>query len=249
MTEIAKDLRDYFDEIDALTVRYNSASGPLMKLANFAGSQIENVMDAIPDGFEKELQSTIKLALEKAYDTSDFISNNSYAPTVPNYFHKVTATVTGAIGGFAGIAGAAAELPVSITTMFGSFQKIAEQYGFERSNEETKLECLKVFSMGGPLEEDDDLDLSFATAKLGLSGKAVSNILAKASQRLSLVVSQKLGTSAIPVLGALSGGALNYAFISYYEEMAHVRFRLKQLSQEYPSENPINDFVSKLNLK
>jgi len=249
MTEIAKDLRDYFDEIDALTVRYYSASGPLMKLANFAGSQIENVMDAIPDGFEKELQSTIKLALEKAYDTSDLISNNSYAPTVPNYFHKVTATVTGAIGGFAGIAGAVAELPVSITTMFGSFQKIAEQYGFERSNEETKLECLKVFSMGGPLEEDDDLDLSFATAKLGLSGKAVSNILAKVSHRLSLVVSQKLGTSAIPVLGALSGGALNYAFISYYEEMAHVRFILKQLSQEYPSENPINDFVSKLNLK
>jgi hypothetical protein len=33
-------------------------------------------MEAIPDGFEKELQNTIKLALEKAYDTSDYLSNN-----------------------------------------------------------------------------------------------------------------------------------------------------------------------------
>jgi len=47
-------------------------------------------------------------------------------------------------------------------------------------------------------------------------------------------------------LGALSGGALNYAFISYYEEMAHIRFRLKQLGAEQPNVSPMNDFVSKL---
>ena len=246
MNEIAKDLRDYFSEIDALVARYERATGPLMKLANFAGSHIESVMEKIPDGFEKELQNTIKLALEKAYDTSDYLSNNSYAPTVPSYFHKVTATVTGAIGGLAGLAGAAAELPVSVTTMFGSFQKIAESYGFDRSDPETKLECLKVFSMGGPLEEDDDLDLSFATAKLGLSGQSVRNIIATASQRLSVVITQKLGSSAIPILGALSGGALNYAFITYYEEMAHIRFRLKQLGTEYPDVKPMVDFVGKL---
>ena len=237
---------EYSIEIDKLVTRYRDATSPLMKLANFAGSKIENVMEAIPDGFEKELQNTIKLALEKAYDTSDYLSNNAYAPTVPSYFHKVTATVTGAIGGLAGLAGAAAELPVSVTTMFGSFQKIAKSYGFDRSDPETKLDCLKVFSMGGPLEEDDDLDLSFATAKLGLSGKAVSNILATASNRLSIVITQKLGSSAIPILGALSGGALNYAFISYYEEMAHIRFRLKQLGVQYPDEKPMVDFVGKL---
>ena len=237
---------EYSIEIDNSVRRYREATGPLMKLANFAGSKIESVMEAIPDGFEKELQNTIKLALEKAYDTSDYLSKNAYAPTVPSYFHKVTATVTGAIGGLAGLAGAAAELPVSVTTMFGSFQKIAESYGFDRSDPETKLECLKVFSMGGPLEEDDDLDPSFAAAKLGLSGQAISNIIATASQRLSVVLTTKLGSSAIPILGAFSGGALNYAFISYYEEMAHIRFRLKQLQIENPNLQPMSDFILKL---
>lgn len=130
--------------------------------------------------------------------------------------------------------------------MFRSCQKIAEKYDFERSDKETKLECLKVFSMGGPLEDDDDLNLSFATAKLELSGQAVSNIIATASQRLSVVMPQKIGSSAIPILGALSGGALNYAFISYYEEMAHIRFRLKQLQIEHPNSKPIPDFILKL---
>lgn len=246
MNETPKELSDYFSEIDALVVRYGSAAGPLMKLANFAGSKIENVMEAIPDGFERELQYSIKAVLEKAYDASDYLSNNSYAPTVPSYFYKASATATGAIGGLAGLVGAAADLPLSITMMFGSFQKIAESYGFDRSDPETKLECLKVFSMGGPLEEDDDLDLSFATAKLGLSGPTVSRIIAKTSQRLSVAISQKLGASAVPVLGALSGGALNYAFISYYEEMAHIRFRLKQLSVEYSGAKPIVDFVERL---
>lgn len=87
--------------------------------------------------------------------------------------------------------------------MFGSFQKIAEEYGFDRSEDEIKLECLKVFSMGGPLKEDDDLDLSFATARLGLSGEVVRNIIATSSQRLSVIITQKLGSSAVPVLGAL----------------------------------------------
>jgi len=35
----------------------------MMKLANVAGSKIESIIEAIPDGFEKELQNTIKLAL------------------------------------------------------------------------------------------------------------------------------------------------------------------------------------------
>ena len=237
---------EYFIEIDNLVHQYMDATGPLMKLANFAGSKIEGVVEAMPDGFEKELQNAIKLALEKAYTASDCISKNAYVPIVPSYFHKATVTVTGAIGGLAGLAGAAAELPISVIAMFSSFQKIAEEYGFGRSEEETKLECLKVFSMGGPLEDDDDLDLSFATAKLGLSGRAVGNLIASASQSLYTVIIQKLGSSAIPILGALSGGALNYAFISYYEELAHIRFRLKQLGVEYSGVNPMIDFVDKL---
>ena len=55
---------EYSIEIENLVIRYRDATGPLMKLA-FRRFEIESVMEAIPDGFEKELQNTIKLALEK----------------------------------------------------------------------------------------------------------------------------------------------------------------------------------------
>ena len=64
--------------------------------------------------------------------------------------------------------GALAELPITITTMFSSFQKIATQYGFDPDEAETKMECINIFSMGGPLDVDDDNELSFITARLGL---------------------------------------------------------------------------------
>ena len=234
---------EYSEQISALLARYEHAEGPLMKFANYAGTKIESIMEKLPDGFEIEVQKVLKTALEKAYDTSDALSASSFTPIVPNYFHKVAATVSGAVGGVAGLPGAVVELPITITTMFSSFQKIAEGYGFDRTDPETKLECIKVFTMGGPLNSDQDVDLSFATARLGLSGQTVSSLISAASQKLAVMVTQKLGSQTVPIIGALTGATLNYTFISYYEEMAHIRFNLKKLKTEYESKDPLLDFI------
>ena len=37
-------IEEYWIEIDNLVNRYRDATGPLMKLANFAGSKIESLM-------------------------------------------------------------------------------------------------------------------------------------------------------------------------------------------------------------
>jgi len=98
--------------------------------------------------------------------------------------------------------------------------------------------------MGGPLQSDEELDLSFATAKLGLSGQVVSSLISKASQKVALMVTQKLGSQAVPIIGAMTGAALNYTFISYYEEMAHVRFGLKKLQLENGDKDTLADFIA-----
>lgn len=239
-------MEDYAEEIATLAKRYQNASGFIIKLANLAGSHIEFIANKVPDEIEQNLQNIVKDALAKAHDVSNHLSSHSYAPTVHRNFYKVTGTATGAITGTVGNMGALADVPTVIMIMFGSFQKIATEYGFERSDEETKIECLKVFSMGGPLEEDEDLDLTFATKRLALSGQVVGSIITVISERLSITISQKLIASAVPLIGAFMGAALNFAFISYYEEMAHIRFRLKQLQIQYPDSQPASDFVLKL---
>ena len=98
--------------------------------------------------------------------------------------------------------------------------------------------------MGGPLRKDDDIDLSFVSARLGLQGEVVSQLISKAAQKLSVVISQKLGSQAVPIIGAVTGATLNFTFMSYYEEMAHVRFKLKKLQEEKPNRNSLEEFAN-----
>jgi uncharacterized protein (DUF697 family) len=44
------------------------------------------------------------------------------------------------------------------------------------------------------------------------------------------VLGQKLAAQTVPILGAAAGAATNYAYTSYYQEMAHVHFGLRRLA-------------------
>ncbi len=57
-------------------------------------------------------------------------------------------------------------------------------------------------------------------------------IIARIAPRLSVVLGQKLAAQTVPILGAAAGAATNYAYTSYYQEMAHVHFSLRALSQK-----------------
>ena len=41
---------------------------------------------------------------------------------------------------------------------------------------------------------------------------------------------QKLAAQTVPLLGAVAGAATNYAYTSYYQEIAHVHFGLRKLA-------------------
>jgi uncharacterized protein (DUF697 family) len=60
----------------------------------------------------------------------------------------------------------------------------------------------------------------------------VHGIVARVAPRLATVLGQKLAAQTVPVLGAAAGAATNYAFTSYYQEMAHVAFGLRRLAQD-----------------
>ena len=55
-------------------------------------------------------------------------------------------------------------------------------------------------------------------------------VIAKIAPQLAVVLGQKLAAQAVPVLGAVAGAATNYAYTSYYQDMAHVHFGLRKLA-------------------
>jgi hypothetical protein len=58
------------------------------------------------------------------------------------------------------------------------------------------------------------------------------------------VLGQKLAAQTVPVLGAVAGAATNYAYTSYYQEMAHVHFGLRKLAID--ADLPLGDLVERL---
>jgi uncharacterized protein (DUF697 family) len=91
---------------------------------------------------------------------------------------------------------------------------------------------VQVFAAAGPLAEDDGADIAFLSARVALSGAAMHSLVARVAPKLAVVLGQKLAAQTVPVLGAVAGAATNYAYTSYYQDMAQVHFGLRKLAIE-----------------
>lgn len=166
-------------------------------------------------------------------------------------FHKRLAAVAGGVGGAVGLASLPFELPVSTTIMLRSIADIARNEGENLRHPETGLACLEVFALGG--HSDDNVLEGGYLAVRGLLAKSVSDatryvagrglaqdsapaivrLLAQLSSRFGVVVSQKAAAQAVPLLGALSGAAINLAFTEHFQTLARGHFAVRRLERIY----------------
>ena len=57
--------------------------------------------------------------------------------------------------------------------------------------------------------------------------------IAQVASRFGVVVTQKLAAQAVPVIGALGGAAVNYAFIDQFQEVTRAHFVVPRLERRY----------------
>src|SRR5438874_11798902 len=62
---------------------------------------------------------------------------------------------------------------------------------------------------------------------------ALVRFLAQIASRFGVMVTQKLAAQAIPVVGALGGAAVNYAFVEHFQEIARGHFTVRRLERAY----------------
>ncbi len=232
---------DALAQVQALAARQKRANGALMKTINFVGGQVEGGLKRLPDNMRSQIDVAARKALEASYDAAQR-SRSKYAGT--DQMHKVLSAVSGGLGGLGGLPTALLELPVATTVIFRAVQGVAAQYGEDPLSVETRVQCLAVFGAGGPDDADDGVDTAFFSARIGLSGAAVHGVLSKVAPRFATVLSQKLASQAVPVLGAAAGAGTNYAFTEYYVAMAHVHFGLRKLARDH-GEDPVLDAFHK----
>jgi hypothetical protein len=217
-------------EIAALAARYRRANGPVMRLLNRIGGKLEAQIDALPDGWQRQIEQATTRALQTSYALA------GKAPDLGDRMPFAAAMVTGAAGGAGGLMTSLAELPVTVTLILTTIRAVAREAGFDPDAEPVRVECLNVFGAGSPLAEDDGVNTSFLTARLTLSGSTVQSLIATIAPRLAVVLGPKLAAQAVPVIGAVSGAALNAAYLGYYREVARVRFALLRLAEVHGTE-------------
>jgi hypothetical protein len=174
----------------------------------------------------------------------------------------LAATVTGGVGGAFGFPGLAVELPVTTGILFRSIASIADDFGEDLRKPEVQLECLTVFSHGGPGPDDDAMDASYITARIAMANlvqsaaefkatrgaKGVADAIAKGAApalinfinrvaaQFNVAVSQKVLAQSIPVIGIATGAAINNAFAGHFNSVARYHFGIRKLERRHRQE-------------
>ena len=229
-------------ELDALAKRDRRAGGLGLQVLNLVGDSAEGLLKRLPSPVRDRLDSVTEAALTTAMRTAQ--GSRRIVGDQPDWLNRVVTTTMGAAGGFGGLPSALAELPVTTTVLLRAIQGVAADYGFDPESESVQFDCIRIFAAAGPLEEDDGTDLSFFTSRVAITGVTVQSLISRVAPRLATVLGQKLAAQTVPVLGAVAGAATNFAYTSYYQEMAHVHFRLRQLAVE--ADLPHRDLVAGL---
>jgi len=166
--------------------------------------------------------------------------------------HRRLAAMTGAIGGAAGLASLPLELPLSTAIMLRAIADIARDEGEDLARPETAMACLEVFALGGCAEEGNVLEGGYLALR-GLFAKSVSDaaryvaargfadetapalvrLVGQFAGRYGGVVSQKTVAQAAPLIGAMSGAAINLAFTRHFQTLARGHFTVRRLERRY----------------
>lgn len=227
--------------------------GIAARAAELIGHPIERSIEQMPPSVQRVIgratRNALTLGLRIAVSTLDRRPGRAASPL----FHKVVSSVTGAAGGFFGLAALPAELPLSTIIILRSIADIARSEGEDLHDVETRLACLEVLALGGGREESyRSAETGYYAARFGLAQsfkQAVAHVgqhglgkklappvlewLTRIAARFSVQVSQELVVKAIPFVSAASGAAINAMFVQHFQDVARAHFTIRRLERRY----------------
>lgn len=221
------------------------------RITNIVGKPVELIGLSLPQGAGNAVAAASTKALNAALKVALATMQNR-TETASLLLHKALATASGALGGSLGLVTAPLELPISTIIMLRSIADIARSEGEDLSTPEAALSCVQVFALGGRSPGLDAADSSYFALR-GLLAKSITEaarfiaergmveegapilvrFVAQIAARFGVVVSQKLAAQMLPLVGALGGAAVNYAFIDHFQDVARGHFAIRRLERAY----------------
>jgi hypothetical protein len=241
------------EDFEALQRAVQALENPSLaaRLTNMVGKPIELIGYALPTVASNAISAATTKALEMALKVALKTMRHD-AAAGSQLLHRALVSASGAAGGAFGLATLPIELPVSTIIMLRSIADIARSEGEDLSDPEAALSCVQVFALGGRTGSDDASESGYFALR-GLLAKSVSEaarhiaqrgataeggpllvrFLTQVAARFGVVVSQKVAAQSLPVIGALGGAAVNYAFLEHFQDIARGHFTVRRLERIY----------------
>ena len=118
------------------------------------------------------------------------------------------------------------------------------------------LACITVFALGGRTRSDDAAETAYYAVRAALAralseaaefvaqrgimeegAPMVIRVIANLASRFGIIVTDKIATEMVPVLGALGGVSINLLFISHFQTVARGHFIVRRLEKKYGPES------------
>lgn len=228
-----------------------------MKVATRVGRPMEALMRMLPPGAQNIVGTAVNRALEQCLKVA--LAGSMGRPSLgmraarpKNRVHKWMTGATGAAGGFFGLAGLVAELPVTTTLMLHSIAEIARSYGEDLSQPESALACLEVLAFSPDSKAADPIESAYYATRAALAqatreaaaylaekglvkrgAPVLLQFLSRIASRFGIEVTEKAAAQLVPVAGAVGGMAVNVMFTTHFQRLAEGHFAIRRLERIY----------------
>jgi hypothetical protein len=223
----------------------------IIRLTDLIGKPVEAGFRYLPSVVHKAARMAIFTAYNLAAVTLD---ESAVSRKSSDMMHKIFTTASGMAGGFVGLPAIPVELPITTVLMLRSIADIARKEGENVRDVRTRLACIEVFALGGR-EAGEAGEVMYYVIRRGLA-KAVSEaaeyiaakgaadetapalvrLITQIAARFEIVVSEKIAAEALPIIGAVGGGLINFAFTKHFQDLAKGHFIVRRLERRYGEE-------------
>ncbi|HTR85474.1 MAG TPA: EcsC family protein [Reyranella sp.] len=221
------------------------------RIADYAGAPVNRVLGLLPKAADKGLTKAVETAMLRCLRTAIRTLERGDQRKPSTLLSSMAVGVTGGVSGFVGLAALPVELPVTTTLMLRAIADIARHNGEDLASLEARLACLQVFALGAR-STGARQDVGYYAARalltrmtseaaaylvqrgtLELTGPMMNRLMAELVSRFSIVVSDRIAASSLPVIGAIGGATVNVIFMNHFQQVAKGHFTVRRLERRY----------------
>ncbi len=220
-----------------------------IRVAGLAGKPFEGAMRLLPKADGALHRAVHKAMLECLTLAIESRGEENFAPS--SWRAKAITGITGGIGGFFGGLFLPLEMPLTVTMMLRGIVDIAIEEGEDLSQLEARLACMQVFALSerkrgaagaigyyGVRTALNKLTGQVVAAMmergaLDASAPVVTRLISEIVGRFGFVLTERAAAGALPVIGMVTGSALNVLFMDHFERVARAHFTIRRLERRY----------------